>query len=164
MKTLATLGAIGLACSLSCMPAYLDTVAPSDATFDVTCVPSCGKGGLDAGVLIEASFSGGTRQYALCCEHRAALMAQLQTIEDLWCDGLDVPDKTIGGLTVGVVISEVTGTRGATIDDGEGFVAFNCDAWLGQLIAKLKQTTCCQPGALTVPTAPSGADRPEPVL
>ncbi len=145
MNQLVAFGTLGL--SLSCTPAYLDTVAPSDAAFEVSCVASCGVAGLDSGLLIEASFSGGTRQYALCCEHRAALMAQLQTIEDLWCDGLEVPDKTIGGLVVGAVVSEVTGARGATIDDGEGYVAFNCGAWLGELISELKRTPCCQPDA-----------------
>ncbi len=137
---------VGLGLSLSCTPAYLDTVAPPDASFELSCVASCGAEGRDSGMLIEVAFSGGTRQYALCCQHRSALMAQLQTIEDLWCDGLAVPDKTIGGLVVGAVVSEVTGARGATIDDGEGYVAFNCGAWLGEFISGLKQTSCCQPG------------------
>jgi hypothetical protein len=143
MNKMAAFGAFGL--TLSCTPAYLDTVAPTDASFELSCAASCGVAGNDSGLLIEVSFSGGTRQYALCCEHRAALMAQLQTVEDLWCDGLAVPDKTIGGLVVGAVVSEVSGTRGATLDDGEGFVAFNCGAWLPKLVTELKQTSCCQP-------------------
>jgi len=132
-----------IALVLSCAPAYLDTVAPTDAAFTLSCVGSCGAEGNDGGIILEVSFSGGARQYALCCAERQALRARLQTIADMWCDGLPVADKTIGALTVGTTTSEITGKRGARIDDGEGFVAFNCDDWLGQLTAALGQSECC---------------------
>ena len=106
-------------------------------------MPSCGAEGGDDGIILEVSFSGGARQYALCCSEREALRARLRTIEDMWCDGLAVPEQKVGELTIGTTVSEATGKRGATIDDGEGYVAFNCDAWLPQLTAALGQSTCC---------------------
>lgn len=139
--------AAGLAALLllptACSPPYVDTYAPSRATFDVGCEPGCGLEGRQNGLVIAMTFEAGGRSYGLCCEHRAALLARLQTIRDFWCDGLDVPKTTIGGLEVGTTVSELTDQRGATIDDGQGYLTFNCGGWLEELIAKLQATSCC---------------------
>jgi hypothetical protein len=96
-------------------------------------------------VAIDVSFAKGTyaRQLAFCCGDRAAILAQLKTASDWWCDGLDVPPKEVGGLVIATSVSPTTGQRGVTIDGGEGYVAFNCDAWLPQLIGQLQTTPCC---------------------
>lgn len=129
-----------------CSPAYIDAYAPEEASFDLSCVSGCGPEGRDNGLVVAVTFTGGTREYPLCCEHRAALRAHLQTVRDHWCDGLDVPAKQIGGLTVATTTSEITDERGATLDDGQGYVAFQCSGWLDELIAKLATTTCCGSG------------------
>ena len=139
----ALLAAVGAAWLTGCSPAYIDTYAPEEASFELSCVAGCGAAGRDNGLVIAVSFTGGERGYSLCCEHRAELMARLQTVKDHWCDGLDVPAKQIGGLTVGTTVSEISKERGATLDDGHGYVAFNCNGWLEQLIEKLTTTTCC---------------------
>jgi hypothetical protein len=141
--------ALASVATASCVEsAYLGIATPKDASFDVSCVGSCGLEGRDAGLLIEVAFNAGgerwTRQYAACCKERAALRARLQTIKDLWCAGIDVPPKRIGELIVGTTVSEATGKRGATIDDGEGYVAFNCGQWLDELIDKTGKSTCCE--------------------
>jgi len=137
--------------ALACVPPYASTYAPSEATFDIDCEPGCGAEGRDHALFIRMSFEAGKRQYATCCEHRAELLARLQTVKDFWCDGLDVPPKTIGGLIVGTTISDVTKERGATIDDGEGYLTFNCDGWLEQLTEKLSASPCCGSLAATAP-------------
>ena len=129
------------------MAGYPGTFAPRDASFGLSCVPSCGTEGDAGGIILEVTFTGGARQLALCCPDREALRARLKTIEDLWCDGLAVPPVTIGGLTVGTTVSETSGKRGATLDDGKGYVAFNCDAWLPELVAALGSTECCGPSS-----------------
>ncbi len=136
----------GLAALFSgCSLPFHDTVIPPDATFEVTCEPRCsGAASPSPGLNIDISFKGVGRRYSLCCEHQAALSIQLRMIEDLWCDGLDVPDKHLGDLLVGATRSELTGARGAAIDDGEGYVAFNCGAWLPKLIDRVNGTDCCR--------------------
>jgi hypothetical protein len=81
----------------------------------------------------------------LDCQHRAALSARLQTISDLWCTGTDVPKQTIGGLEIGTTTSELSKKRGATIDDGQGYVSFLCGDWLTKLLDKLLRLDCCGP-------------------
>jgi hypothetical protein len=128
----------------ACIPAYIDTIAPKDAKFEVECSTGCGRAGREKAVLVNVSFLGShERQLTLCCPERAAVLAQLKTVRDFWCDGLDVPEKTIGDLRVGTTLSEGTGKRGARIDQGEGYVSFQCDGWLPQLIEKLENVTCC---------------------
>src|SRR5262245_25813821 len=124
--------------SASCItPQYVDTATPEDARFTVSCMGGCGPRAHDLGVLIDITFSAKgrpfSRQYVMCRQYLPELRAQLATIRDLWCAGLDVYPKEIGGLTVATTISDATGKRGAIIDDGEGFVAFNCGEWLDQL-------------------------------
>jgi hypothetical protein len=126
-----------------CEPAYISTVAPEGASFDLSCSRDCGDEARDPGLVIDVRFATVQRSYPLCCEHRAALRARLQTIKDFWCDGLDVPPKRIGGLYVATVTSELTRERGAMIDDGQGFVAFNCNEWLDDLLERLAHTECC---------------------
>lgn len=130
---------------VGCEPIYPDSIAPSDAKFAVSCAQGCGAQGEDQGIAIDVSFAKGTygRQLAFCCEDRAAVVAQLTTAADWWCDGLEVPAKKVGGLTIATNVSPTTGQRGVTIDGGEGYVSFNCDAWLPKLIADLRATTCC---------------------
>ena len=140
--------------ALACTPPYAATYAPSEATFEVACEPGCGAEGRDDALFIRMSFEAGERQYATCCEHRPQLLARLQTIKDFWCDGLDVPPKAIGGLIVGTATSEVTKERGATIDDGEGYLTFNCDGWLEQLIDELSASSCCGSLSAAAPTDP----------
>jgi hypothetical protein len=138
----------GLLCAglAGCEPPYLPTIAPKDAQFTVACAPGCGASGRDPGVVIDVSFVGHGRQYNVCCSDMPALRARLTTIIDYWCDGLDVPDIRIGELTVGVTESVASNKRGATLDQGEGYVAFNCDDWLPSLVARLGEQTCCGGG------------------
>ena len=133
-----------VATPVACEPSYLDTIAPDDASFSVSCAGSCGLEGREDGVIIEVTFVGHGRQFAICCGDLPELRAYLKTIEDFWCDGLDVPPKKIGELTVGTTKSQVTKERGATLDHGEGYVTFMCSSWLKDLQAKLAQTTCCE--------------------
>lgn len=135
--------------SASCFsPQYVDTAAPEDAKFTVSCMGGCGPRAHDLGVLIDITFTAKrrpySRQYGLCCKYVPELRAHLATIRDLFCDGLDVPAKEIGGLIVGTTISDATGKRGAIIDDGEGFAAFNCGEWLERLIVATGKTECCR--------------------
>ncbi len=128
----------------ACEPAYVPTAAPKDAKFEVLCSGGCGRAGREAGLVIDVTFlKSYSRQVAVCCPQRKELLARLQTVKDFWCDGLDVPDKTIGDIQVGTTVSLATGKRGATLDQGQGYVAFNCGDWLDDLIAKLTATTCC---------------------
>lgn len=139
-----TLGALGSSCLEL---GYVDTATPEDARFTLGCIGGCGVEGREPGMLLEVSFTSGgrdwSRQYALCCKDRPALRARLQTIKDLWCDGVPVPKASVGDLLVGTTKSDATGKRGATIDDGEGYVAFNCGEWLERLIHELGSTDCC---------------------
>lgn len=135
--------------SASCLtPQYIDTATPEDARFDVECMGGCGPRAHDLGVMVDITFTAKgrpySRQYGVCCQYLPALRAHLATIRDLFCDGLDVNAKEIGGLIVSTTISDATGKRGAIIDDGEGFTAFNCGEWLDQLIDKTGKTDCCR--------------------
>lgn len=132
-----------LTVAVGCELAYIPTIAPKDAAFTLSCAPTCGRQGREGGVLVDVSFVGHGRQFAICCDDVPALRARLATIERFWCDGLDVPTKQIGDLSVGVTVSEGTGKRGASIDQGDGYVAFNCDDWLPKLIAQLGTNGCC---------------------
>ncbi len=130
---------------LGCEAALVGTTAPKDAKFDVTCAGGCGQAGREAGIIVDVTFLGGySRQVSLCCSQRPALRARLQTAKDHWCSGLDVPDAMVGDITVGTTVSRTTGKRGVTLDQGAGFVAFNCDAWLDTLLTKLETVTCCE--------------------
>jgi hypothetical protein len=127
----------------ACVPAYVPTIAPTDADFTVSCSAGCGQMGRHAGVLVDVSFVGHGRQFSVCCTELAATRARLQTIQDYWCDGLDVPEQRIGDIMIGTTMSEASSKRGATLDQGEGYVAFNCDDWLPKLIAELGEASCC---------------------
>src|SRR6185503_3582923 len=85
----------------ACFPAYIDTIAPKDASFAVECGGACGQAGKDQAVMVNVTFLGHDRQLTLCCADRGSVLAQLKTIRDFWCDGLDVAEKTIGDLKVG---------------------------------------------------------------
>lgn len=129
---------------LACEPTYVGTAAPKDAKFAVTCVGGCGTSGREAGMIIDVTFLGSySRQVSVCCSQRPALRARLQTARDHWCDGLDVADVTVGDITIGTTVSQATGKRGITLDQGSGYVAFNCDDWLPKLLQKLEATDCC---------------------
>jgi len=138
---------VGLvATPMACEPSYIDTIAPDDASFAVSCAGACGLEGRDEGIIIDVSFVGHGRQFGVCCGDLPELRAYLTTIQDFWCDGLDVPPKKIGELTVGVTESQVTKKRGATLDHGEGYVTFMCDDWLKDLQAQLADNACCHGG------------------
>jgi hypothetical protein len=129
-----------------CEPAYVATAVPKDAKFDVTCAGGCGVSGRDAGLIVDVTVLGSySRQVSVCCSQRSALRARLQTARDHWCDGLDAPDAKVGDITIGTTVSQATGKRGITLDQGSGYVAFNCDDWLDELITKLEKTDCCDP-------------------
>lgn len=135
---------LALAAALSgCGPAHVGTVAPKDAAFTVGCATGCGKDGRAPSLTINVNF-GGTyaRQFSICNEQRPALIARLMVVQDLGCSGLEVPSATIGGLAIGTTTSELNGKVAATLDAGEGFVAFQCEGWLPELLEKLERTTC----------------------
>ncbi len=138
---------VGLLVTMSlggCEPAYVGTVWPEDVSYLVGCTSSCGLQGRERGLAIAVGTEKVMlRRVSVCCEHLAGFAAQLQTIRDLWCDGLEVSPKTFGELTVGTTVSELSGQRGATLDQGEGYVAFNCGEWLDGLLAKVQTTPCC---------------------
>ncbi len=133
-----------VATTAGCEPAYVPTIAPVNASFEVSCAATCGLEGREQGVVIDVSFVGHSRQFALCCDELSALRARLVTIQDHWCEGLEVPLKKIGDLQVGTTESEATGKRGATLDQGAGYVAFNCGDWLGKLQDDLAGIDCCR--------------------
>ncbi len=151
-----TIVAVGL---LSCEPSYTPTIAPKDATFNVNCYSMCGPSGQQPGMLIAIDFLGHQRQFSVCCEHALSLVAQLHTVKDFWCDNLDVPDRRIGSLTVGTTESELTKKRGATLNQGQGYVVFHCDGWLEELLVKINNTRCCPltPPAATTTSPPTTA-------
>ena len=123
----------------------MNTAAPKDAKFDVVCVGGCGDAGRDAGMIIDVTFlSSYSRQISVCCPQRAALRARMQTAKDHWCDGLDAADAKVGDITIGTTVSQSTGKRGVTLDQGSGYVAFNCDDWLPKLLKKLEKSDCCE--------------------
>jgi hypothetical protein len=94
------------------------------------------------------------RTFAICCADRDLVLAQLVTVRDMWCGGfspspegvsrgLAVPPKLIGELTIGTTTSAISGKRALTLEQGEGYVAFQCDAWLPTLIDRLEASRCC---------------------
>lgn len=127
----------------ACIPSGADTVAPKDASFRVVAGSGCGSDGRAASLAIEVAF-GATqgRRFVVCCTERDALLAKLTTVRDLACSGLEVPNTRIEGLNVGVTTSALTGKIAATLDAGDGFVAFQCDGWLPKLIADLEGASC----------------------
>jgi hypothetical protein len=147
----------GVASPLACEPSYLDTIAPEDANFGLSCAGSCGLEGREDGVVIDVTFVGHGRQFAVCCPDVPALRARLKTIQDFWCDGLDVPDEKVGDLIVGTAQSKVTKKRGATLDHGEGYVTFECDDWLPRLLDELRSNECCGPGTGSAAGSGEGA-------
>jgi hypothetical protein len=136
---------LAVATLVGCEPLYVPTIRPDDVSFEVDCTTSCGVEGRERGVTISVLSQLVGRQYFVCCPHVAEFSAHLQTIADFWCDELDVPEKQFGDLMVGTTTSELTGERGATLDQGEGYVAFNCGEWLDGLLAKVRTAPCCQP-------------------
>lgn len=129
---------------VACEPAYVPTWAPKEATFGLSCVDGCGPQGRDKAIVIDTHFGKkASRSFTLCCAERAAVAARLQTAQDMWCDGLPVPEKTVGDLTIGTTVSPLTGTRAATLNQGEGYVSFQCGGWLEQLNAELEKDACC---------------------
>lgn len=145
-----------------CEPAYVSTSAPADLTFELACEQTSSATGLGPGLRIDLAFAGGTRQYALGCEHRAELLSRLQSIADLWCDGIPVSPQRVGGLVIDTTTSELTRKRGATIDDGQGYTVFQCEDWLPKLLARLKSTGCCGPLAPPGPGATPPGPPPSP--
>jgi hypothetical protein len=140
------------AIAAGCVSPYLDTAAPSDATFALACeLP--GSAATPGRLRIDVAFANVARHYSFGCEHRAELRARLQTVADLWCDGMPVAPAKVGTLVVATTTSELSDKRGATIDDGEGYVAFQCDGWLPELIAALGKRACCGPLPASAPTS-----------
>ncbi len=127
----------------ACGPQYIDTLAPKDAHFELACGESCGKGH-EPSVIVDVVFGGHySRKFELCCGQRNAVVARLVTVRDMWCAGLAVPPKSFGDVTVGTTVSEINEKRAATLDQGEGYVAFQCDDWLPKLIDRLNASNCC---------------------
>lgn len=130
--------------SLACEPAYTATVAPDDAVLELGCH---GRESTRAPAVLEIgiTFAAGQarRAYFLGCQHEGAFVEQLRLVRDSWCADVEVPERRIGGLTLGTTVSELSRKHGATLDDGEGYVAFNCGEWLDQLIADTSASTCC---------------------
>ncbi len=164
-KPVRLLGAMLLPASLAaplvfataCEPAYVPTVSPEDASFEIVCAKGCGEDGTFDGVAVDVLFGGQTqRRFAICCEDRADIVARLQVVNDMYCDGLDVPPKRYGNTVVGTTTSQATKKRGATLDQGDGYVAFNCGDWLPELIQRLSSTPCCRASH----TAPKAAPPP----
>ncbi|MBI4704952.1 MAG: hypothetical protein HY744_27925 [Deltaproteobacteria bacterium] len=137
----------------------LPTFQPIDPRLALSCEAARGPGGRDPGLLVSASFQGGSRDLWLPCGDRRALVLRLKLVRDFWCDGLDVPEARVGGLSVGTLQSELTGKRGATLDDGEGFVLLHCGGWLEQLIGGLEQADCCGGPLAPPPKKGSAAGR-----
>ena len=137
--------ALSAPAAIGCEPAYVSTSAPEDLTFELVCEPTSSATGQGPGLRIDLAFAGGARQYALGCQHRAELLSRLQSVADLWCDGIPVSPQRVGGLVVGSTTSELTRKRGATIDDGQGYTVFQCDDWLPKLVTMLTRTSCCGP-------------------
>ena len=127
----------------SCVEAYPDAYAPKEASFALRCADGCGKNGQEATLHIDVSFGEGERSFVVCCEAAAEVQAQLRTAQDHWCDGLDVPDAHVADLKIGTTISDTSGKRAVTLDQGEGYVAFQCGEWLDQLNAELDKSRCC---------------------
>ncbi len=140
--------ALVTACATACAPQYINTLAPKDAKFDVSCGEGCGKHERDASTVIDVRFGEKyLRRFNVCCNDKAAVMAQLITVRDMWCSGLAVPPKAFGGLTIGTTTSEINGKRAATLDQGEMYVTFQCDDWLPKLIERLDHASCCATAA-----------------
>lgn len=131
---------------VGCTPASAETVAPRDAAFRVACADGCGKDARAPSVAIEVTFGGGAaRAFSVCCDQRDELVKRLALVRDLRCNGLAVPPAKVGELTVGSTVSELSGKPAATLEQGEGYVAFQCGGWLPQLIELLERETCCTP-------------------
>lgn len=142
-----------------CGSGPIETLAPKDAAFEVSCSDGCGHDGRAPTVAIDVRF--GTRyvrNFSVCCSERAALIQQLRRVRDEACVGKDVPAVVIGSLTVGATRSELSGRTAATLDQGHGYVAFQCDGWLPRLLTDLETATCCSSAPEAAPTmAPAAA-------
>jgi hypothetical protein len=149
-------------CASGCTPAYVDTYEPKESSFDVSCSADCGAQAGALGPEIVVSFDKNARRFALCCDHAPEVVAQFQTVRDFWCDGLDVPDRTFGDLRVGTTVSEITQKRGMTLDQGDGYVSFQCGDWLEQLIEKTTAANCCPAKAAAPPKAATGPEAAAP--
>jgi hypothetical protein len=148
----------------ACAPIEPGTIAPRDASFDVLASDGCGPEARDPSLAIEVRYAGSrTRRFSVCCSERDALVERLATLRRLACDGLSVEPATIGGLVLSSTVSEFTAKRAVTLEQGEGYVAFQCDAWLPQLMAKLEAGTVCAPApSPPVEAAPAAEAPPSP--
>ncbi|MBM4377079.1 MAG: hypothetical protein FJ095_18515 [Deltaproteobacteria bacterium] len=129
-----------------CAPIEPGTIVPRDASFDVLVSDGCGPEARAPSLAIEVRYAGSrTRRFSVCCSDRDVLLERLGTLRRLACEGLAVEPATIGGLVLSSTVSEYSAKRAVTLEQGEGYVAFQCDAWLPQLMAKLEAETVCAP-------------------
>lgn len=144
---MSTLRAVLLAVTMTaCAPIEPGAIAPSDASFDVLASDGCGPEARDPALVVEVRYAGSrTRRFAVCCSEKDTLLASLAKIRSLACEGLAVEPMAVGAVTLSSTVSEFTGKRAVTLEQGEGYVAFQCDAWLPKLVAKLEAPSTCSP-------------------
>ena len=53
------------------------------------------------------------------------------------------PPAKVGDLKIATTESKLTKKRGITIDQGDGYVTFQCGGWLERLIEELRTAECC---------------------
>lgn len=127
----------------SCLqPAGFETFQPKEPSLTVHC--SERRDRAPAKLLVDVGFPQGSRNFAITCDIVPDVVARLQTVEDFWCEGLAVPAKTYGDVTVSTTASALTGKRGATLDQGEGYVAFHCGDWLRRVLDEAERARCCR--------------------
>lgn len=159
----------------ACMPAYVDAVAPKDASFEIRAAEGCGGDEGRPALAIEVRAGGAVqRRITVCCGSRSALLEKLEAMRAPACDGVRFDPVTVAGLTVGTTESELTGRLAITLDQGEGYVAFQCDGWLPRLVDELGRADCGRtsatasepatsaPAAPPAPTSDAGVEREPP--
>ncbi|MBM4360733.1 MAG: hypothetical protein FJ096_21715 [Deltaproteobacteria bacterium] len=156
----------------ACTPAHVEAFAPRDASFDLHPADGCGDDGRRPAIALEVRAGGAVvRRFTVCCGERDALVEKLAGMRAAACDGVTVPTATVAGLQIGTTVSELSGKSAITLDQGEGYVAFQCDGWLPRLIDGLRAARCEPPSealpatldarpAAPAPEAPAGSAAP----
>jgi hypothetical protein len=143
----------------ACTPAYVEAFAPKDGSFEVRPTDGCGDDGRRPSLAVEVKAGGAVaRRLTVCCGQRDALLERLVGMRDAACEGTTLPTTTVGNLQVGTTVSEISGKPAITLDQGEGYVAFQCEGWLPRLIDELGRASCAPAsGALSEAVPPAAA-------
>ncbi|MCC6527161.1 MAG: hypothetical protein IT373_31220 [Polyangiaceae bacterium] len=136
------LAAVGLSSCYWEPPTY----KPPDAAFELSCPPRCGAEFAGPALVVGVDFAKVRREFEVCCPRVPSFVARLKELRDGYCrTGKEALGTRIADLTIEPFESPLDGARGVKLDQGNGYVVFRCDGWLGDLIAKSEASCCAAP-------------------